>query len=593
MINNKSNPTSPHNPMSEGFQSIRQPNEPVHDYRESIYAALPQSARKYHMSSKSHKLDEVLAVVSVGEKMWKYLNLMRVYPCMRIRYVNSNEIIPILINGHHRLYMGPGYFTAVGIADKVFSPVLIGDDIIFGPVKLIYVKPGTYKYALNIAESRPMLLEPGMHYFDDANVSIGRNEISLNSNSNNAIIPIGDSGAFYFIFVKTGSQGVINKRNGELEILEAGIHFLESPDSFKTFVSVQQEHIKFGTCETAAKHKFLTADNLELEVDATLFYKITDVKRVFTTSIKDHEDLVQTLLSQARSLLMTLIRSENFSSIGKKRMTNKMNKNLTAQFTTGDDGIETSSIAVAEAKLDMDNDINHSKNFMPSAPSASPVPTANPAEEMTMGFQSIIKDIEPQFKSLMQTNFGNTFGFEIQSLRIENIEFADKNMQQKVSELSMSFTQLSAQEATIVLQRKVEIAQAEREAQTAYIKTQAETNRKILEAKAQNEIAANKNRMENDLLLASTKAKTTALTMEAEVQAKNKVILADAEAGAIEKIGNAQYEINKKNGILPHAQVRIVADAQREALKGVNKVIYTNEQSLLMRPFFNMAEKDN
>jgi regulator of protease activity HflC (stomatin/prohibitin superfamily) len=589
MNNMKSVPTSPLNPMGVAFQSVRLPNEPVHDYRESIYAALPLSARKYHVSSKTHKLDEVLASVSSAEAIWKYLNLLRVYPYCRLRYVNSNEIIPILINGQHRLYMGPGYFTAVGIADKVFDPVLIGDDIIFGPVKLIYVKPGTYKYALNIAESRPMLLEPGMHYFDDANVSIGRNEISLNSNSNNAIVPIGDSGAFSFVFVKTGSQGVINKRNGELEILEAGIHFLESPDSFKTFVSVQQEHIKFGTCESAAKHKFLTADNLELEVDATLFYKITDVKRVFTTSIKDHEDLIQTLLSQARSLLMTLIRSENFSSIGKKKMTNKINKNLNAQFTTGDELTDNNGpVAFAEAKFDpMNNGMNNNNNFMPSAP------PANIAEEMTMGFQSIIKDIEPQFKSLMQTNFGNTFGFEIQSLRIENIEFADKNMQKKVSELSMSFTQLSAQEATTVLQRKVEIAQAEREAQTAYIKTQAETNRKILEAKAQNEIAANKNRMENDLLLASTKAKTTALTMEAEVQAKNKVILADAEADAIEKIGNAQYEINKKNGVLPHAQVRIVADAQREALKGVNKVIYTNEQSLLMKPFFNMAEKDN
>ena len=156
----------------------------------------------------------------------------------------------------------------------------------------------------------------------------------------------------------------------------------------------------------------------------------------------------------------------------------------------------------------------------------------------------------------------------------------------------MSFTQLSAQEATIALQRKVEIAQAEREAQTMYIKTQADTNRKIMEAKAQNEIAQNKNRMDNDLLLASTKAKTAALTMEAEAQAKNKVILAEAEADSIEKIGNAQYEINKKNGALPFAQVRIMADAQKDALKGVQKVIYTNEQSVLMKPFFNMMEKD-
>jgi regulator of protease activity HflC (stomatin/prohibitin superfamily) len=573
---------------SNNYQQVRNSTD-NHDYRESIFAALPPGARKYHQSSKAHKLDEVLSVVSVPETICKYVNMIRVYPACRIRYVNSNEIIPILVSGKHKLYMGPGYFTATGIADKVFDPVTIGDDIVFGPVKLIYVKPGTYKYALNIAESKPMLLEPGMHYFDDANVTIGRNEISLNSNSNNSIVPIGDSGAFSFVFVKTGSQGVVNKRSGELEILEAGIHFLEAPDSFKTFVSVQQEHIKFGSCE-AARHKFLTADNIELEVDATLFYKITDVKKVFTTSIKDNEDLIQTLLSQARSLLMTLIRSENFSSIGKKKMTSKINKNLTSQFTNPtDDPVN----AVAEYK---DDEMENNRNFLPSAPSALLTSPSNvnfaEAQEVTMGFQSIIKDIEPQFKSIMQSNFGNTFGFEIQSLRIENIEFADKAMQKKVSELSMSFTQLSAQEATIALQRKVEIAQAEREAQTMYIKTQADTNRKIMEAKAQNEIAQNKNRMDNDLLLASTKAKTAALTMEAEAQAKNKVILAEAEADSIEKIGNAQYEINKKNGALPFAQVRIMADAQKDALKGVQKVIYTNEQSVLMKPFFNMMEKD-
>ena len=35
-----------------------------------------------------------------------------------------------------------------------------------------------------------------------------------------------------------------------------------------------------------------------------------------------------------------------------------------------------------------------------------------------------------------------------------------------------------------------------------------------------------------------------------------------------------------------------MAEAQRDALQGVNKVIYTNEQSMLLKPYMNLIEKD-
>jgi hypothetical protein len=64
--------------------------------------------------------------------------------------------------------------------------------------------------------------------------------------------------------------------------------------------------------------------------------------------------------------------------------------------------------------------------------------------EVSMGFQNIIHDAEPQFKQLMQSNF-NPSGIEIQSLRIEQIEFADSKMQQQISQFALQFTKLSSQ----------------------------------------------------------------------------------------------------------------------------------------------------
>ncbi len=60
------------------------------------------------------------------------------------------------------------------------------------------------------------------------------------------------------------------------EILQPRLHFLEAPDAFRTFVSVQQEHFKFGSCESGCP-VFLTADNVGLHVDATMFYCVADV----------------------------------------------------------------------------------------------------------------------------------------------------------------------------------------------------------------------------------------------------------------------------------------------------------------------------
>jgi regulator of protease activity HflC (stomatin/prohibitin superfamily) len=193
----------------------------------------------------------------------------------------------------------------------------------------------------------------------------------------------------------------------------------------------------------------------------------------------------------------------------------------------------------------------------------------------------------------MQKNFGDRFGFEIQSLRIEKIQFADKTIQKQVSELAMTYTRLSAQEATIAAQKKVQLAEAERDAASQLIQTRAEAERTVIKANATNDTMRNKMRVENEVLQETMVAKMNALRVETETIAQNKVILAESEARAIIQIGEAEIEILRKKNELPHAQLRIIADAQKEVLSGVNKVIYTTEQSLLTGPYLGYLEKNN
>ena len=443
----------------------------------------------------------------------------------------------------------------VGIADAITNRYQVGDDIIFGPIKIIYVRPGTLKFAMMRNTGKPMLLGPGLHYFNDLNLSLGK-EISMNFHGDNQTVFCDDAGGFQFVFVKTGSAAVIISRDGALGVRGPGLHFVQAPDALKTFVSIQQEHFKFGTVDT--KQNFLTADNIELKINATVFYRITDVTLMFTTRISNIQDLAETLHAQAMATLLTIIRSEDFQGIGKAQQTREADKKFKDHLSSNADsmnGVVTVSSATPSA---------------PSAPGAGGKSAAinnSVMEKLTMGFQNIIHDAEPQFQRMMQHNFGGS-GIEIQSLRIEQIEFADPTMQKQVSEFAMTNTKLISQQQTISAQRAIQVAEAERDAAALTIKTKNATDLKIMQTEAENEI----------------KIRT------AKAEAQNKLIIAEAEAMAKLKVGEAELQIMERQNAMPFAQLRIVADAQRQALAGVQKVIYTDQQSLLMKPFFNIPD---
>lgn len=551
------------------------------NYSKAIFDSLPQNAQKYFKEKSNMTLDQIVSKLSNIQETKKYLSslsFITVLPFLYLKYANGNQLLPVLINGQHKLLKGPCFHWQTGLTDKVGNPVDISNDVIFGSIKLVYVKPGELKYALNTETSLPILLGPGMHFFDDNSIVVNETPIRLSSNGDNTLIQVGS--AFNFVFVKAGSQALVNARSGELKILDAGLHFIEAPDVFSRFVSIQQEHFKFGSCDKSVPI-FLTADNVELHVHATLFYNVADARKVYSTSIKDVNDLYETLHSQAMATLMTIIRSENFSNIGKKKMDTKL--------VLGTKGIEKQvNFKANENLMDLDYCPITTATVIPSAP-----PAKDTLEDVTIGFQSIIHDAEPRFKSTLQENFGDRIGINIQSLRIEKIEFADKMMQKQVSELAMTYTKLSAQEATITAQRKVEVAQAEREAATRLIKAKMEADSKMIEQDNNNEITIRKTRLENDLLLQTATAKANALKIETDAHALNKVTLAKSDALAILEVGQAEVEIIRQKSELPQYPLRLIAESQEKVLTGVQKVIYTDKQPFLMQSLTTLEEPVN
>lgn len=390
------------------------------DYSQQIYESLPENAKQYYVERSDKHVEDLCCKLSYGERLCRGINLIRVYPLFSLRYLNANEFCGAVVNGEHRLYNGPGFHWVVGMNDHMYQPVIIGNDINFGPIKIIYVKPGNLKFARFRDSGRPMLLGPGMHYFNDLNLEIG-GEISMNFRGDNQTIKCDESGAFQFVFVRNGSEAIIISRSGELNTLGPGLHFIQAPDALKTFVSVQLEHFRFGSFET--NQYFLTADNIELRINATIFYRISDVRTMFSTRIKDPDDLKDTLHSQAMATLLTIIRSESFHNIGQRRQTQAMGKDLKEGFQFGNE--DEKEIPTAEATA------------LPSTTSPSAPKSEDVLETLNMGFQSIIHDAEPQFRRMMQSNFSAS-GIEVQSLRIEQIEFADHTMQRQVLNFTSS-----------------------------------------------------------------------------------------------------------------------------------------------------------
>ena len=272
----------------------------------------------------------------------------------------------------------------------------------------------------------------------------------------------------------------------------------------------------------------------------------------------------------------------------------------------------TNKLANDETKDDFSLDFKDSgSNKSPSQFQRLPIAVPADVDAVASGFQGIMHDAEPQFRSVMQTTFGNTFGLEIIALRIEKIEFADKKMQQQVSQSAIGYTTLAAQEATINQQMKLKRAEADRDAAKIMIDANAEANKNLItmeaqtkaaiiqaegkariakinaEADANAEVAKLKTLAENSVYVAAKNAES--LQIKSTAEANSRLLLAESEAKSKRLIGEVEVEILRQKNELPLSTVEILARAQVNTFKNTEKqIIYSNEAPFAMHQMNQM-----
>ena len=101
-----------------------------------ILESLPLNARPLYVTRCKSNIEDLVSKVTISERIWRTINLLRLYPLLcNFRYLNNNNIACVIVNGEHRLYRGPCYLYVTGITDRIVKIVTIGEDIDFGPLK--------------------------------------------------------------------------------------------------------------------------------------------------------------------------------------------------------------------------------------------------------------------------------------------------------------------------------------------------------------------------------------------------------------------------------------------------------------------------
>lgn len=225
----------PYSPIKE---NINTNDDQVLDLLNSIYFSLPETAKQYYVQSSEKDFNSW--ITPLGRQTGLYLSYLKCFTSYKISYLNSNELLCAIVDGQHKIFKGPGLFYPTKYSDKIIQQYILGQDIDFGPIKVVYVKPGTLRYATQRNTGKPFLLGPGMHYFNDLNFQISSKEIIMNFKGENTQVFIDDVMSMSFVYVKSGYEALIVDRKGEFKAIKNGLHFLQSPTSFKTFVSITE-----------------------------------------------------------------------------------------------------------------------------------------------------------------------------------------------------------------------------------------------------------------------------------------------------------------------------------------------------------------
>uniref|UniRef100_A0A7S3ZIQ4 Band 7 domain-containing protein n=1 Tax=Lotharella globosa TaxID=91324 RepID=A0A7S3ZIQ4_9EUKA len=389
-----------------------------------------------------------------------------------------------------------------------------------GPIHLIRVAKGMLGYAEDTKSGKPMLLVAGTHYIKKAEFKWGK-FLDLN-------LPENDLGALKIVRVDRGTVAYFFQE-GELKVLQPGLHVIAPPDRFGGFVSTQLELLDLPP----QIHE--SADYVRLKIDADVLYCIVDPRRAL---IRVH-DLKKLIRKTATSTLAGIIRSSNLSEVAGSRK---------VAYSDGKD---------AEKKLAGNG---------PSAPS----------------FQQKVHD---EFLKELHDYMLTDLGVEVTNIRINDLRIADTALASKISKEAVKVAEQEAEYRMLQKETDILTVRANNQALEVRIKANAKADQELILVKAKNDAHIAHSKAQAQSIEIKAKAEAEALEIMAKSKKVGTIFAAQADADAILLKAEAEKKARMMQGEGDKSYASMVEstkvgaklaalEIQQKSLKGISKVAY-------------------
>jgi regulator of protease activity HflC (stomatin/prohibitin superfamily) len=469
---------------------------PNHNNNHNFNFNLPSNARNYIRESNNlttlpfHK-------TSILDKIMIGVTAITFYPLFKMVVVPDGQI-GLGVWGSNFTFIKPGRHFLIHPTHRFVESVADNEQLIqHGNYTRIRVLDGEYGYGLNTMTGEPIILTPGTHVIDDPTFKwIGL--LNLINQENKC-------GNFNFIRVETGQIGLAYINN-QLEILLPSIHLLKSPDRFHSFVSTQQQIISL-------MHRVESADYISINIEADVFYYVSDAKLAFTKAFDSVKDLINSIKETAIATIALIVRSSTFAEIGRGNSSHPINS-------------------------------DHISINPPS-------------------YESYQKRLHDEFVERLQGFMNKTYGVFIENIRIKSLSIHDKELAKEIAAPAIIYAQTQAKLANVTSQTEIQTAEAHRDATMRKIKADADAYIAMKTAEGNSKAIGLQTVAESNKIITIAKANADAIIIEAE-SLKRKLEL--------EGEGHNMFASKVKETEL--GSQLALAKFQTDAIKGVNKIVY-------------------
>lgn len=406
------------------MDDIQQANAPLlggENPEDKLLRMLPESLRKY-VKEPQLRLQQLTADTDGGALGMIGACLLCPYAFCKMVLVPKGNVALTWYGDEPKVY-GPGRHFLLAPTHSLARIVeLIANPVIkHGSISIISVQLGQVGLATDVATGLPMILSTGTHVIDSETF-----QFTTFSQLTDRVTSIG---TLKLIRVELGDVGYGYRSDGQLMILDPGLHLVTPPDRFLDTLSMQVQILRLPDEVHESK------DYVQIAVRASVYYKIKDPALALT---EVGTEIAKQIRDLATAALQQIIRSSTLVDIA-----------------------GTSKISYSEDS----NKDNSGKT----------------------GEADFYAKIHDEFMSNLHDNILQEWGIDISNIRIESLRIQDKKLAGSIANQAIQVSELEARHMMLEKQTDIITVEANNKAKEMEIQCEAEafTTKRLAEAEAE------------------------------------------------------------------------------------------------------------